>query len=231
MFWERYFGYLGPGFLVLGGDPNRRHHSGYGGELLMVTGLLLVLGVAATLRKRPFMRLLFAGLLISPVAASLTVEPHHSLRAFSLAVFAVLLSAAGMDVLSERPNKRLASIVLAVVAASSFLYVRHYFLRYPPESIPAFETFGLKESLETAAGMARGKVVLNEGIHRSEANLRFFAPLLANPRGVALEVGGEPDVRPGDVFVTPDPSGQLSGGNRFVELRYKHLRRLRRGRP
>lgn len=236
MFWERYFGYLGPRFLVLSGDPNRRHHSGYGGELLVVTGLLLVLGIAAVLaagalRKQPFTRLLFAGLLMSPIAASLTFEPCHSLRAFSLAVFAILLSAVGMNALSERPNRLLASITLVLVAANAFLYVRDYFTRYPSESIPAFETFGLREALEAAAGTARGKVVLNEGIHRSETNLRFYAPLIANPRGVVLAVGGEPDVRPGDVFVTPNPSGRTEDGSRFVGLRYKQLRRLRRGRP
>jgi 4-amino-4-deoxy-L-arabinose transferase-like glycosyltransferase len=243
MFWERYFGYLGPQFLALSGDPNRRHHSGYGGELLAVTGLLLVLGIAATLAagalwKRPFIRLLFAGLLISPVAASLTFEVHHSLRAFSLAVFAILLSAAGMNVLSERRNKLLASLVLAAVAVNACLYIRDYFTRYPSESVAAFETFGLKEALEAAAGTARGKVVLNEGIHRSQTNLRFFAPLVANPRGVVLEVGGESDVRPGDVFVDLDPSGRAAGvraglpeGSRFVGLRYRRLRRLRRDRP
>src|SRR5215210_1712819 len=101
MFLDRYSGYLSPRFLLQDGDPNPRHHSGYGGELLVVTAFLLLLGIAAKLGtgelwKRPFIRFVLAGVLIAPIAAASTLDFHHSLRAFSMVVFVILLSAVGM---------------------------------------------------------------------------------------------------------------------------------------
>jgi hypothetical protein len=236
MFWDRYSGYLSPQFLVQSGDPNRRHHSGFGGELLAVTALLLIVGVAAslvrgTLWKRPFVRLLLAGLLISPIAASLTLDVYHSLRAFSIIVFIILLSAAGMNELSARSSKLLAAIALAAVAVQGGFYVHDYFTRYPSVSASAFENFGFKEALENADGTARGKVVLSA----SYIDLLFFGSLVPNPRGVEMKLGDSSEVGPGDVFIGFDPAGQVAGsrrnlpeGSQFGWLRYKQLAGPRR---
>ncbi|HEX6901653.1 MAG TPA: glycosyltransferase family 39 protein [Thermoanaerobaculia bacterium] len=242
MFWDRYVSYLGPEFLVLSGDPNRRHHSGYGGELFVVTGLLLILGVAAKLKtgelwKQPFNRFLLAGLLIAPVAASLTLETHHSLRSFSMAVFAILLSATGMEVLSQRPGRRLASIMLAALAVNGLLYVHHYFTRFPQVSVTAFENFGFKEALEMAAGKAKGKVVLSPGGDWPYIDVLFFCHFIDNPRGVVVRIGGRSEVNPGDAFVKFDPTRRLAHsraglpeGSLYGWLPYEQLRHPGRSR-
>jgi 4-amino-4-deoxy-L-arabinose transferase-like glycosyltransferase len=215
MFWERYGSYLSPQFLILTGDSNRRHHSGHGGELLVVTGLLLVLGIAAKLRtgalwKDPFNRFLLLGLLIGPVAASLTLETHHSLRSFSMAVFAVLWSVIGMNVLAQRPGKLPARMALAAMAVSSVLYVYHYFTRFPSESVPEFENFGFREALQVAVEKARGKVVLSPSGEQVYIHLLFFRSFIANPRGVAIEMGNRSQVEPGGIFIRFDPAGRMA---------------------
>jgi 4-amino-4-deoxy-L-arabinose transferase-like glycosyltransferase len=237
MFWDRYWTYLSPEFLLLNGDPNRRHHSGFGGELLVITGVLLVLGVAAKLKtgelwRQPFTRLLAAGLLIAPVAASLIWDIHHSLRSFSIAVFAVLWSAIGMNVLVQRSGKRLAAAALILTAASCFLYVHHYFIRFPAVSARAFENFGFREALEIAVARAEGKVVLSPRGEQPYIHLLFFGPFVANPRGVPIRIGDPAEVNPGDVLVSFDPDRRLPHsrtglpqGSQYGWLRYEELQR------
>ena len=218
MFLSRYFDYLGPQFLMRSGDPNPRHHSGYGGEMLLVTALLLILGIVkilatGELRQRPFLRFLLAGLLLSPVAAAMTTELNHSLRAFSLVVFLILLSAVGMNALFERSGKlpvSIATIALAAVAINAGLYVRDYFTRYPAVSVAAFENFGFKEALENAVAATTGKVVVSTNSHRAYVQLAFFEPCVPNPRGMAVKLGEGSEIEVGDVFVEFDPEGKLA---------------------
>ena len=157
MFVKRYFGYFDPEFLAAHGDPNRRHHTGYGGELLLPSVAMLALGVVTTIisgevRRSPFARLLLLGLLLAPIAAALTTDSHHSLRSFSMAIFAILLSVYGVHYLARW---RLAGSMVVLTAANAGFYALNYFARTPPSlPSPSRTTAFVKHSLRRVAWQA-----------------------------------------------------------------------------
>ena len=61
-----YSAYFDPQFLLISGDPNLRHHSGFGGELLLVQGILLIIGLT-----KPNKLIIF-WLFLTPVTAALS---------------------------------------------------------------------------------------------------------------------------------------------------------------
>ncbi|HEX5123416.1 MAG TPA: glycosyltransferase family 39 protein, partial [Rhodanobacteraceae bacterium] len=139
----RYLDYFAPSFLALQGDPNLRHHTGFGGELFAATTLFLYVGLACTFARREaqgdrFVWLLVADLLLSPIAAALTLDHGHSLRAFPLVVFAILLSAYGMRWTRKRLGAPATHALAAAAALQALLYAHDYFAAYPPVSARAF---------------------------------------------------------------------------------------------
>jgi len=194
---SNYAGYFSPAFLALAGDPNRRHHTGFGGELLIPTVLLLVVALVVVRRhwQQPFVRYLLAGLLFAPIAAALTEDPHHSLRAFSMVVFAIVLSAYGLQGLKPV----LARSMIGLTAACAVAYTLHYFLIYPPESAVAFENFGFKQTLIEALSRSQGRVILSEDGNVPYINLLFFGSMVG--ARAPMLVGTLADARPGDAYI------------------------------
>jgi 4-amino-4-deoxy-L-arabinose transferase-like glycosyltransferase len=202
-----YLGYFTLPFLGLSGDPNLRHHSGFGGELQAGTLVLLIVSMLMTLEQRDdrFRLYLVVGLGLSPVAAALTVDPHHSLRAFSLLVFAMMLSAYPLIQLSVLAARS----IVALTALGACLYVVHYFIMYPPQSAAAFENFGFKDTLRAALAEMPNRVVLSSEGNEPYINLRFFGNI--EHAQIPLVVGAQRDLRPGDVFISYDPTRVLDG--------------------
>lgn len=207
LFAARYVGYFDPKFLALSGDDNLRHHTGFGGELLVTTTALLLVALVTSGRHRPrrFYAYLIAGVLISPIAASLTFDTHHSLRSFSMAVYAIPLSAFGINALGAKAGR--VSVVLTAVCAS--LYIAHYFFVYPAISAMAFENFDFQGSLREALSRSPIRVVLLT--HDEEfqyINLKFFGSLIGN--SVPLVMGSRENLRLGDVAISHDPAGSAT---------------------
>lgn len=209
IFLGNYAGYFSPSFLALFGDNNRRHHTGFGGEFLLTTALLLVIAIAiVVMRKewrRPFNLCLLAGLAIAPVAAALTRDSHHSLRAFSMAPFVIVLSTYGLRAL--KPAAAYAAVAGTAVLAA--LYVIHYFTLYPAVSAVAFQNYGFKQTLNEALRCEPNRVVLTSVMRAHYINLDFFGSL-AGTR-VPLLTGSREDVRPGDAQIIYDPSRPQGG--------------------
>ena len=206
----RYLDYFAPSFLALHGDPNLRHHTGFGGELLLATALLLFVGIAHAFasrdaRRDPFVRLLIADVALSPLAAALTLDHGHSLRAFPLVVFAILLSAYGLRGIAQRFGTAAAGTLTAAAALQAALYVHHYFVAYPAVSARAFENYGFKEALARAASMAQNRVVVDAADNQPYISALFFAALLPENTRVPVVVGDVKSLVPGDVLVFADP--------------------------
>jgi 4-amino-4-deoxy-L-arabinose transferase-like glycosyltransferase len=219
MFAQRYLGYFGPGFLAIVGDPERRHHTGFGGELLLPTYALLVLGVIALVasgetKRSPFTRFLLLSLLISPLAAALTIDPHHSLRTLSMVVFAILLSTYGVRYAGRW---RLSGALVALTAINAALYTTDYFRRYPAESAVAFENYGFREALLAARDRAHGRIVVSAAGNQPYINVLFFDSVLPDARRIPVVLGREEDVRSGDVFVFPLAPAELPDLRRAVD--------------
>lgn len=206
----RYLEYLAPSFLALDGDPNLRHHTGFGGELLLATALLLPVGVACAFalraaRRDPFTRLLVADLALTPIAAALTLDHGHSLRAFPLVVFAILLSAYGLRWTARRFGATTSAALTAAAALQAALYLHDYFVAYPAVSARAFENFGFRESLERAASIAQNRVVVDGADNQPYIGALFFGALMPQKARVPIVVGDVKSLLPGDVLVFADP--------------------------
>jgi 4-amino-4-deoxy-L-arabinose transferase-like glycosyltransferase len=136
---SNYFSHFDPHFLFLSGDPNLRHHSGFGGQLLLVQAVFLLLGFWALAnypRRQTWFILIW--LLLSPVIASLVNEVPHASRAISLVVPLAWLCGLGLDWLVTRVQQgfRSAAILIIIIALSLNLglYLHDYFRHYPQRS-------------------------------------------------------------------------------------------------
>lgn len=210
-FFDYYLEYFSPSFLLMSGDQNLRHHTGFGGEFLVSTVMLLVLSICIVKRHIAdrFYRYLLVGLILSPCAAALTIDSQHSLRAFPMSVFGVVLSAYGLRNLSLST----ARTVVAATALCALLYVLDYFTLYPPTSAEAFENYGFKETLIDALDHAPTRVILSDDEGDAPyMDLLFFGTL--THAHAPLLVGTRKDLLPGDAFIFYDTdyrTGRLYG--------------------
>lgn len=215
-FVERYFEYFGPDFLAVHGDPIVRHHTGRGGELLLATIVLALLGLLYGLRRSSsFTRLLVAGVLIAPLAAALTREHGHSLRAFSMVVFVILLSVMGAIWLRERIGGAVLGLLVACAAVQGTLFTLDYFTRYAAESDVEFGSRGFESALRAALARTQGKVVVDER-PLPHIHVLFYREILAIEDGPAVRartivVGRADLLQPGDAYVMYDPTFSCAG--------------------
>jgi 4-amino-4-deoxy-L-arabinose transferase-like glycosyltransferase len=202
LFIKNYAGFFDPWFLMLFGDPNHRHHTGFGGQLLLSTVLLLC--VVLVVRRKDssdrFRVYLLAAMLASPIPAALTTGFHNGPRAFSTAIFAVLLSAYGIPAVP--PVLARLAVVLAAVQAAVYVVLFH--VAYPLESAYYFQNYGFKQSLAEALSHAPRRVILSDDGIATYINLRFFGSLAGTQ--VPLLVGKRSDAGPGDAWIYYDKS-------------------------
>ena len=199
-FFDYYLEYFSPSFLLMSGDQNLRHHTGFGGEFLAGTIMLLIISVWSVRQHAtdPFYRYLLVGLILSPCAAALTTDIQHSLRAFPMAVFGIVLSAYGFRALTPST----ARTVVAATALCALLYVLDYFTLYSMASAESFENYGLKETLVEALDHAPTRVILSDEGEAPYMDLLFFGTL--THANVPLLVGTRKDQRPGDAYIFYD---------------------------
>jgi len=189
---EHYLGYFSIDFLAVHGDLNLRHHIGHGGQLLPATFLLLVAGVAwlistGKLWQDSFPRLIAGGCLLAPLGAALTRDEHHSLRAMTLAIYVILISAWAMHAMAAGKHRRLVSVALALTALNAISYTADYFTRFArEESASAFEGFGFKEALDIALAQTRGRVLVSDDGNQPYIQMLYYTSLLHTPPRVPV---------------------------------------------
>lgn len=199
-FFSNYVEYFGPSFLLMSGDENLRHHTGFGGEFLATTVILFVFSIV-TVKKHmtnKFYRYLLVGLILSPFAAALTIDSQHSLRAFPMAVFGIVISAYALHDLSLST----ARTIVATTALCALFYILDYFVIYPSISAEAFENYGLKEVLNEALDRAPNRIILSDEGNAPYIDLLFFGTL--THAGIPLLVGSRKDLQPGDAYIFYD---------------------------
>ena len=130
-----YSSYFDPQFLLVSGDPNLRHHSGFGGELLLIQGVSLLAGLVALLNyRRKEVWLMLVWLLISPVTAALVNETPHASRAIYLLIPLAWLIALGWS----RLQHFWALIIGLLLIINLSVYLHDYFVHYPARSAEAW---------------------------------------------------------------------------------------------
>ncbi len=169
----QYLTYFDPRFLLLSGDSNLRHATGYGGELFVAVSVLAIIGLLAwpRMKKIPptFAVLLLVNLLFSPIGGALTKNAHHSLRSILLGFYILLFSCIGFAILVELrrslPRIALLSLVCLTLSGESGLYVYDYFTRYPQKTQAAFEVYGARAALASALSQVNDPIFSNRLNH------------------------------------------------------------------
>ncbi|HZS15999.1 MAG TPA: glycosyltransferase family 39 protein [Candidatus Dormibacteraeota bacterium] len=232
-FVTNYLTYWGFPFLVTHGDPNIRHNTGFGGELLVVSLPAIVLGMAICVRRfkaDPFCRVLVLGMLLAPVPAALTAESTpHSLRAALMLPFLLAFSVYGWQalagLLSTRRAVALALAAAVCVEAGGYFY--DLYVQYPGRALTAFDS-GEGAAIQLAARMAGGhEVLLSTSLDvpyiQALFSLRPDPNAFVREGMEVLHMRAEPadavaqDARPGDLMVLA-PSDSLPAGATVVDV-------------
>ncbi len=134
---SNYLEYFSPQFLFLTGDPNQRHHSGYGGELLLVQGIFLAIGLFSLLKTTPKPKLLILfWLFLSPSIAALVNETPHASRSIYQMIPLVIIISLGINQFFEMKSIRKLTppliILVTLINFSLYLYDYHHY--YPSRS-------------------------------------------------------------------------------------------------
>lgn len=214
MWVSRYLNHFSPDYLLLHGDTNRRLHSGFCGELFAPTLLMVLLAIVlivcmSELRRVRFHWLLLGGLVLSPMAAALTLEQVNSLRAFSLVVFAIPLAVLGFHHGFQRAPRWLPALVLGATMLCSGAFVADYFGPYRKASIKSFENYGMLEAIVKAGRAHASRIVIDSrrgGLH-ADLYANFYSVILKRRWGdrlPPLQPGRVGDVQPGEYFIFED---------------------------
>ncbi len=225
-----------PTFLLVSGDPNRRHSTGLTGEVYATVFVLALAGLAWWCRRAAagdrFARLLLLGAAASPLGMALT-EPQHAMRGVQLGLCLLLASCYGLALVAgggwgdrrawraagPEPGRRRAGLaVVAVVALALALECGHmlaaYFGPYAAVSEEAYLSYDFEGLVETAlAGGAKEVVV----VPRPRVFYALPAFYRATRRGAPpLPVHtGPPVAEPGACLVYFIEDLPIRGGDRY----------------
>lgn len=162
-FLSNYFDFFEPKFLIFNGDPNLRHHSGFGGELLIIQGLLVIVGLMANPN-----RLMLLWLLLSPVVAALVNETPHASRAIYMIVPLAYLAGLGWQKLVK--NKWLSWLIIAGLTINLLVYLHDYFGHYPKRS----ELAWIKPYKDLAMNPPPPPVYISPKLYKPELYFAFY---------------------------------------------------------
>ena len=127
---SNYFDFFEPKFLLTQGDPNLRHHSGFGGELLLVQGLLVIVGLTQA------NKLMILWLLLAPAVAALVNETPHASRAIYMIIPLAYLAGVGWQKLKK--NKLWHKLIILSLTINLLVFLHDYFVHYPARSAVAW---------------------------------------------------------------------------------------------
>lgn len=164
-----YVQYFEPDFLFLHGDLNIRHNTGTTGMLLLLTGVLLVAGLAVCWQRRaePLPRFVIVCLILGPFAAALTENggAPHALRSAGMLPFWIVLAIYGISgtaqllrSIDRRAALATAALLCASVLIQGGLYTFDMFSNYPQRAAAAFDA-GEEPAMQAAEAVAQGSTI------------------------------------------------------------------------
>lgn len=150
-FLHNYLSHFTVSFLFLSGDPNLRHHSGWGGQLLPITIILFIFGLYWLIKnfKNRLSQITLILLLVSPLTASIPNEIPHSSRSIYLLIplmIIIMLGVIQIFYLLEQfqskhiiIKKMLLPLIIILILFNFSLYLEDYFNHYPARSAYAWQ--------------------------------------------------------------------------------------------
>jgi hypothetical protein len=196
---------MNPWKWLVHGDQVERHHVPGDGSLFWVqVGLASAGAVIVVLRRRsdPWWRFVLWGVVISPVAAALTIGSIMTLRMITLPVFLSLLAIPALQALGgiRRRGVRIAAIgAVAALLAVEAVNWQHVFAHHGPDRGFVFEA-DVRPIVEAALAHG-GTVYARRDNHTAYIDTLFYGAAAGRkPKSIViLEPGVSPP--PGVVFV------------------------------
>ncbi len=141
VFTKNYFDHFSPQFLFIEGDPLKRNKIPETGQLYLFEIITLMTGLFI-LARRQFsnVRIIILWLVVAPIAAAMTYQSPHALRAHNMVIPLMLISGLGMGAIYEHFQKfrfkfRLTFNALAMLVIFYFfsLYIHQYYVHLPKQ--------------------------------------------------------------------------------------------------
>lgn len=155
-FFSNYLTAFSPQFLFLDGDPNPRHNPPGFGQLYLILAPFLLIGVWQLLKSKnkPLKKLIFAWLLLAPIASSLTVGGgNQATRLFLMLTPLTILISLGVvefpkdfRFLGFALNRLGFVFVFSVLVLGLLPWFHEYRIHYPKETHRWWH-YGYKESI------------------------------------------------------------------------------------
>lgn len=154
-FFNNYWQTFSTEFLLLDGDPNRRHSIGGMGEIFAIDFIPLLLGLFVLMKnlKQTNFQWLLIWFLIAPIPAAITLDGgKHASRLFLFSVPLLIILGFGWYFIIKKIQKFkksnwLLSTVAYLYAIFFILYLHHYFIHYPLDSARNFG-YGFKQAMQ-----------------------------------------------------------------------------------
>jgi len=147
-FVDNYTRHFSGDFLFVNGDPIQRNKVPETGLFYITDAVFLLLGVYCLIRtSRVKTKVLWLWVLVAPVAAGLTFQSPHALRAQALVIPLTIIISAGIVFLKEYPfrwKRILLFLVLTVYLYQFSRYLHQYYVHYP-QAYPAAWEYGFKD--------------------------------------------------------------------------------------
>ncbi len=183
-FIANYVQFFSPDFLLVHGDPNLRHNTGYAGMLLAATAPLLLAGlwVCWKRRRESLPRFTVLCLVLGPVSGALTLPSPHALRGAVMLPFIFVLCSLGATWVRDLVRGRAAvvAVLSAGVAAQGSLYLLDLYTAYPARAATAFDA-GALPAVTAAAHAASGHTVYLSRSIDEQPYIDAFMALLPPP--------------------------------------------------
>lgn len=146
---NNYFDHFDGNFLFVNGDEIPRNRVPETGLLYLFDFIFLFLGIVYLIKNPTALsKSIWILLLISPLAASITFQAPHALRAFTLVFALIIIVSCGIYYLLHSLHKHLKPIItLILICSYTWLFSRYlheYYVHYPQEYPYAWE-YGFKE--------------------------------------------------------------------------------------
>lgn len=153
-FLGHYLDHFNPNFLFISGDSVKRNKVPDMGQMYIFEIITIFLGLYSLIKNsHSNTRVVLLWLLISPLAASLTYQTPHGLRAHNMVMPLTLISALGLGILWEniwrlaRPVRYLVlSFVVLVICTSLLIYLERYYIHLPKQYALEWE-YGFSQAI------------------------------------------------------------------------------------
>ena len=182
-FLNNYLEHFTPSFLFLDGDPLKRNKVPGMGQLYLFEIVTLLIGVYSLIkRKYDNVKIIVFWLITAPIAAALTYQTPHALRAESMVIPLTLISGLGLGIIIEKIWKlqiilRYLFMTIFLLIISFFItdYFHNYYVHLPKEYALEWEYGFSKMAAYVLANQNKYEKIITDRYDQAYILLLFYS--------------------------------------------------------